>query len=105
LVLQCLDLSRLLSFDPALVGSRILHTADQLSGPAIVLGQLQRVRALLSSPIDALVQDFEEVKCILEEINPHLLEALQVRLWPAGHLPFFHMKVEVAHQRIEARHS
>lgn len=58
--------------------------------------------ALLSAPIDTLVQDSEEIKRIIEEIKHHLLEALQVRLWLAGHLPFFRAKVEVARQRIQA---
>jgi hypothetical protein len=39
----------------------------------------------------------------LEEIQPHLLEVLQIKLWPAGHLPFFRGKVEKAHRRIKAR--
>jgi hypothetical protein len=33
------------------------------------------------------------------------LEVLQIKLWPAGHLPFFWAKVEKACCRIEARHS
>jgi alanyl-tRNA synthetase len=43
------------------------------------------------------------VRQILEEIKPQLLEILQLKLWPTGHLPFFRAKVEKARQRIEAR--
>jgi hypothetical protein len=45
------------------------------------------------------------MKHLLEEIQPHLPEVLQIKLWPAGHLPFFWAKVEKAHRRIEARRS
>jgi hypothetical protein len=50
-----------------------------------------------------LVQDFDEVKRILEEIKPQLPEALQIKLRPAGHRPFFRAQVESARHRIEAR--
>jgi chromosome segregation ATPase len=43
------------------------------------------------------------MKHLLEEIQPQLLKVLQIKLWPAGHLPFFWAKVEKAHRRIEAR--
>jgi hypothetical protein len=52
-----------------------------------------------------LVQDFDEVRQILEEIKPQLSEILQLKLWPTEHLPFFRVKVEKARQRIEARRS
>jgi hypothetical protein len=42
------------------------------------------------------------VKHLFEEIKPHLPEVLQIKLWPAGHLPFFQANVEKAHRRIEA---
>jgi hypothetical protein len=45
------------------------------------------------------------VKHLLEEIQPQLLEVLQIKLWPAEHLPFFWAQVEKAHRRIEARRS
>jgi hypothetical protein len=63
------------------------------------------MKDLLSAPIDILVQDSDEVKYLFEEIKPQLLKVLQIKLWPAGHLPFFRAKVEKAHHRIEARHS
>ena len=43
------------------------------------------------------------MKLALEEIRSQLPEALRIKLWPAGHLPFFREKVESAKQRIEAR--
>jgi hypothetical protein len=45
------------------------------------------------------------VKHLFEEIKPQLPEVLQIKLWLAGHLPFFRAKVEKARHRIEARHS
>jgi chromosome segregation ATPase len=43
------------------------------------------------------------MKHLLEEIQPQLPVVLQIKLWPAGHLPFFWTKVEKARHRIEAR--
>jgi hypothetical protein len=63
------------------------------------------MKDLLSAPIDILVRDSDEVKHLFEEIKPQLPEVLQIKLWPAGHLPFFRAKMEKAHRRIEARHS
>jgi hypothetical protein len=45
------------------------------------------------------------MKHLLAEIQPQLLKVLQIKLWPAGHLPFFWAQVEKAHRRIEARRS
>jgi hypothetical protein len=42
------------------------------------------------------------MKHLLVEIQPQLPEVLQIKLWPAGHLPFFRAQVEKAHRRIEA---
>jgi hypothetical protein len=42
------------------------------------------------------------MKHLLVEIQPQLPEVLQIKLWPAGHLPFFRAQVEKAHHRIEA---
>jgi hypothetical protein len=63
------------------------------------------MKDLLSTLIDILVWDSDEVKHLFEEIKPQLLEVLQIKLWPAGHLPFFRAKVKKAHCRIEAHHS
>jgi hypothetical protein len=60
------------------------------------------MKDLLSALIDTLVQDSFEMKHLLEEIQPQLPEVLQIKLWSAGHLPFFWAKVEKAHRRIEA---
>jgi hypothetical protein len=49
----------------------------QLTG---VASQLQRVKDLLSAPIDTLVQDSDEVKHLFEEIKPQLSEVLQIKL-------------------------
>jgi uncharacterized protein involved in exopolysaccharide biosynthesis len=45
------------------------------------------------------------MKHLFEEIEPQLPKVLQIKLWLAGHLPFFRSKVEKAHHRIEARRS
>jgi hypothetical protein len=63
------------------------------------------MKDLLSTPIDTLVQDSDEMKHLLEEIQPQLPEVLQIKLWSAGHLPFFQAKVEKTHRRIKARRS
>jgi chromosome segregation ATPase len=78
---------------------------DQQPQSIGVVSQLQRMKDLLSALIDTLVQDSDEVKHLFEEIKPQLPEVLQIKLWPAEHLPFFWAKVEKAHRRIEARHS
>jgi chromosome segregation ATPase len=63
------------------------------------------MKDLLSAPIDILVRDSDEVKHLFEEIKPQLPKVLQIKLWPARHLPFFRAKVEKARRRIEAHHS
>jgi hypothetical protein len=63
------------------------------------------MKDLLSALIDSLVQDSDEMKHVFEEIQPQLPELLQIKLWPARHLPFFWAKVEKARRRIEARRS
>jgi hypothetical protein len=45
------------------------------------------------------------MKHLLEEIQPQLPEVLQIKLWSAGHLPYFWTKVGKARHRIEARRS
>jgi hypothetical protein len=63
------------------------------------------MKDLLSAPIDTVVQDSDEMKHLFAEIQPQLSEVLQIKLWPAGHLPFFRSKVEKARRRIEAHRS
>jgi hypothetical protein len=60
------------------------------------------MKDLPSAPIDTLVQDSDEMKHLLVEIQPHLPEVLQIKLWPAGHFPFFRAQVEKARHRIKA---
>jgi polyhydroxyalkanoate synthesis regulator phasin len=45
------------------------------------------------------------MKHLLSEIQPQLPKVLQIKLWLAGHIPFFQAQVEKAHRRIEAPHS
>ena len=63
------------------------------------------MKDLLSTPIDTLVQDSDEVKHLLKEIKPQLPEVLQIKLWTVGHLPFFRATVEKARHRIAAHRS
>src|SRR6185436_2370072 len=67
--------------------------------------QLQLIKGLLSAPISTLVDDSREIQKILEQIESQLPESLRVKLWPAGHLPFFRAEVKAAQQRIELCHS
>jgi hypothetical protein len=103
--LQGLNLSELLAFDPASVGSAILEVDDPQPDSTRVTSQLLRVKDLLSALINALVQDSSAVRQILEEINSQLSVALQIKLWPTGHLPFFRARVAQARHRIETRRS
>jgi hypothetical protein len=95
----------LLSFDPASIGSVLLNVDDQQSQSTDVKSQLWRMKDLLFAPIDILVQDSDEMKHLFEDIQPQLPKVLQIKLWPAGHLPFFRAKVEKARRRIETRYS
>jgi hypothetical protein len=52
------------------------------------------MKDLLSALIDTLVQDSDEMKHLFEENKPQLPKVLQIKLWPAEHLPFFRAKVE-----------
>jgi hypothetical protein len=60
----------------------ILEVDDHQPQPTGVAGQLLRIKGLLSVPIDALVQDSDGVRQILEKIRPQLPEDLQIKLWP-----------------------
>jgi chromosome segregation ATPase len=95
----------LLSFDPASIGSVLLDVDDQQLQLTGVVNQLRHMKDLLYAPIDTLVQDSDEMKHLLEEIQPQLPEVMQIKLWLAGHLPFFRAQVKKARRRIEARRS
>src|SRR3954464_6631417 len=69
-----------------------------------LLCQLQRLKTLLSSLIETLVEDPEEVKRIFEEIKHHLPVSLQMYLWgPVTTLSVYGSKVKSARQRIDLR--
>ena len=63
--------------------------APSLQQSADLANQLHLIKDLLSAPITALVDDSSKIKEILEQIETQLPELLRVKLWPAGHLPFF----------------
>jgi hypothetical protein len=98
---QGFNFLELLSFDPTSIGSVLLDVDDQQLQPTGVVNQLRHMKDLLSTSIDTLVQDSDEIKHLLAEIQPQLLKVLQIKLCPAGHLPFFWAQVEKAHRRIE----
>ena len=101
---QGCDLSSLLTFDP----ESIEPTSSKASGepsPSTVHGPLQRLKDLLSSSTETLIKNSEEVKGILEDIQPHLPMTLQVKLWPALTLSVFKSRVQSARQRITLRHT
>src|SRR3954464_6890937 len=69
-----------------------------------LLCQLQRLKTLLSSLIETLVEDPEEVKSIFEEIKHHLPVSLQLYLCgPVTALSVYGSKMKSARQRIDLR--
>ncbi|KAK1628573.1 hypothetical protein QYE76_002888 [Lolium multiflorum] len=98
------DLSSLLTFDPESIEPATSKAGEEPS-PSTVHGPLQRLKALLSSSVETLVENPEEVKGILEDIQPHLPVTLQVKLWPAVTLSVFRSRVQSARQRIILRHA
>ncbi|KAK1603573.1 hypothetical protein QYE76_017894 [Lolium multiflorum] len=67
---------------PLVSGAPATAKASEEPGPSATHGQLQQLKALLSSSIETLVEDSEAVKSVLEDIQPHLPVTLQVKLWP-----------------------
>jgi hypothetical protein len=77
---QGFNFLELLSFDPASIGSVLLDVDDQQLQSTGAVNQLQHMKDLLSAPIDTLVLDSNEMKHLLEEIQPQLSEVLQIKL-------------------------
>lgn len=103
-VYQGYDFSSLLAFDPESIEPATSKASEE-PGPSTTHGQLQRLKALLSSSIETLVENPEDVKGILEDIQPHLPVTLQVKLWPVVTLSAFRSRVKLARQRIDLRHA
>ncbi|KAK1651693.1 hypothetical protein QYE76_069498 [Lolium multiflorum] len=101
---QGCDLSSLLTFDPESIEPATSKAGEERS-PSTVHGPLQRLKALLSSSVETLVENPEAIKGILEDIQPHLPVTLQVKLWPAVTLSVFRSRVQSARQRIILRHA
>ncbi|KAK1693425.1 hypothetical protein QYE76_010122 [Lolium multiflorum] len=89
------DLSSLLTFDPESIEPATSKASEE-SGPSATHGQLQHLKALLSSSIETLVEDSEAVKSVLEDIQPHLPVTLQVKLWPVVTLSAYRSRVTLA---------
>ncbi|KAK1626897.1 hypothetical protein QYE76_001212 [Lolium multiflorum] len=98
------DLSSLLTFDPESIEPATSKASEE-PGPSATHGQLQHLKALLSSSIETLVENPEEVKSILEDVQPHLPVTLQVKLWPVVTLSAYRSRVKLARQRIGLRHA
>ncbi|KAK1693775.1 hypothetical protein QYE76_010472 [Lolium multiflorum] len=94
----------LLTFDPESIEPATSKAGEEPS-PSTAHGPLQRLKALLSSSVETLVENPEEIKGILEDIQPHLPVTLQVKLWPAVTLSVFKSRVQSARQRINLRHA
>jgi hypothetical protein len=59
---QGFNFSKLLSSDPASIGSVLLDVDDQQLQPTGIVNHLRHMKDLLSAPIDTLVQDSDEMK-------------------------------------------
>ena len=94
----------MLTFDPESIEPATSSARDE-SPPSAIQRQFQRLKALLSSPIETLVEDSEEVKSILEEIKDHLPMTLKIKLCPVATLSFYRSEVKLARQRIDSRHA
>jgi hypothetical protein len=101
-VCQGYDLSSLLTFDPKSIEPPTLKASEE-PRPSTAHGQLQRLKDLLSSFVEMLVETPEEVKGIIEDLPPHLPVTLQVKLWPVVTLSAFRSRVQLARQRINLR--
>ncbi|KAK1653475.1 hypothetical protein QYE76_071280 [Lolium multiflorum] len=73
------DLSSLLTFDPESIEPATSRAGEE-PRPSTTHGQLQRLKTFLSSSVETLVENPEEVKGILEDIQPHLPVTLQLPL-------------------------
>ncbi|KAK1686429.1 hypothetical protein QYE76_047277 [Lolium multiflorum] len=98
------DLLGLLTFDPESIEPAPSTACDE-PRPSAVQHQFQRLKALLSSPIETLVENPEDVKSVLDEIKDHLPVTLQVKLWPVVTLSVYGSRVKLARQRIDLRHA
>jgi hypothetical protein len=67
---QGFNFLELLSFDPVSIGSALLDVDDQQPRSTSVASQLRRMKDLLSTSIDILVRNSNEVKHPFEEIKP-----------------------------------
>ncbi|KAK1694245.1 hypothetical protein QYE76_010942 [Lolium multiflorum] len=99
---QRCDPSSLLTFDPESIEPAAPKASEEPS-LEMVHGPLQRLKALLSSSVEILVENPEAIKGILDEIQPHLPVTLRVKLWPAATLSAFKSGVQSARQRITLR--
>ncbi|KAK1614132.1 hypothetical protein QYE76_019649 [Lolium multiflorum] len=96
------DPSSLLTFDPDSIEPAAPKIGDEPNLGAVV-GPLQRLKVLLSSPVDTLVEDPETIRGILVDIQPRLPVALVAKLWPTVTLSVFKSRVQSARQRITLR--
>lgn len=96
------DPSSLLSFDPNSIEPVAPKTGEE-PDPSAIDGPLQRLKDLLSSSVDTLVESPEAIKGILEDIQLSLPVTLTAKLWQAVSLSVFRSRVQSARQRITLR--
>ncbi|KAK1697977.1 hypothetical protein QYE76_014674 [Lolium multiflorum] len=96
------DPSSLLTFDPDSIEPAAPKIGEEPNLGAVD-GPLQRLRVLLSSSVDALVEDPETIRGILVDIQPRLPVVLVAKLWPTVTLSVFKSRVQSARQRINLR--
>jgi chromosome segregation ATPase len=99
---QGCDPSSLLTFDPDSIEPAAPKIGEEPNLGAVD-GPLQRLRVLLSSSVDALVEDPETIRGILVDIQPRLPVVLVAKLWPTVTLSVFKSRVQSARQRINLR--
>ncbi|KAK1647119.1 hypothetical protein QYE76_064924 [Lolium multiflorum] len=96
------DPSSLLTFDPDSIEPAAPKIGEEPNLGAVD-GPLQRLKVLLSSPVDTLVEDPETIRGILVDIQPRLPVVLEAKLWPTATLSVFKSRVQSARQRITLR--
>ncbi|KAK1594073.1 hypothetical protein QYE76_018509 [Lolium multiflorum] len=96
------DPSSLLTFDPDSIEPAAPKIGEEPNLGAVD-GPLQRLKVLLSSPVDTLVEDPETIRGILVDIQPRLPVVLVAKLWPTVTLSVFKSRVQSARQRITLR--
>ncbi|KAK1670846.1 hypothetical protein QYE76_059005 [Lolium multiflorum] len=76
------------SASPPILGEPTAPKIGDEPNLGAVDGPLQRLKVLLSSPVDTLVEDPETIRGLLVDIQPRLPVALVAKLWPTVTVSF-----------------